>query len=270
MPVPAGPGGPPPIPGDPIYYDPVLSRVRVTVDGLSDLAPVTVQRSLNEITWSTVRGGVVTPSGGRIRVDDYEFAAGLLNYYRVLGPDAEDLFTGTITPTIDRVWVKSLARPFLNRAVVIQDYGDVERPSRAGVFEVIGRTYPVAVNDVRGSRRWTLDLLTSTAAEAADVDMLLASGDTLLVQVPADCDVPGGYVSVGSTSVRRTARRTVRRITSLPCTEVAAPGPDVVGATITWQGLLNVYGTWAEVIAAHPTWADLLELIGDPTDVIVP
>jgi hypothetical protein len=235
------------------------------VDGLPDGVPVTVQRSTNQITWTTVRGGVVTPAGGEIRVDDYEFSPGIANYYRVVG-----VFEGSISPVIDRVWLKSLARPFLNRQVVVQDYSDVDRQSRAGVFEVIGRSVPVSVSDVRSSRRWTLDLLTETPDEASTLDLILASGDPLLVHVPADCDVPGGYVSVGDTSVRRPARRTLRRITSLPCTEVAAPGPDVVGATLTWQTVLSTYATWAAVLAAHPTWADLQELIGSPEDVIVP
>jgi hypothetical protein len=180
------------------------------------------------------------------------------------------VFTASITPTLGGVWLKSVARPFLNRQVVVQDYGDVERTARAGVFDVIGRSFPVAVSDVRGSRRWNLTVLTSTAAEAGDIDMLLASGDPLFIHVPAGCDVPGGYVSVGDTAQRRPARRSARRLFELPCVEVAAPGPDVVGAPSNWQTVLNTYGTWADLLAAHPTWADLLELIGEPTDVVVP
>jgi lysophospholipase L1-like esterase len=179
-------------------------------------------------------------------------------------------YSGSITPTLDGVWLKSIARPFLNRQVTVLDFSDVERPSRTGVFEVIGRSYPVAVNDLAGSRRWTLDVLTQTLAEAADFDLVLASGDPLFVHVPADCPVPGGYVTVGSTTERRTARRSVRRVFSMPCTEIAAPGPDVVGATQNWQTVLSAYATWSAVLAAQPTWADLLELIGSPTDVVVP
>ena len=178
--------------------------------------------------------------------------------------------TAAITPTIDRVWLKSVARPFLNRPVIVADYSDVTRPGRSGLFDVVGRSYPVSVLDVRGSRRWTLDVLTHTPGDADDLDLLLASGDVLLVQVPAGSGVPAGYVVVGDTNQRRTARRTARRVHELPCTEVAAPGPDVVGATVTCQGVLNAYATCAAVLAAHPTCLDLMELIGDPTDVVVP
>lgn len=178
--------------------------------------------------------------------------------------------TATITPTLGGVWIKSVAQPFLNRQIIVHDYSDVTRPSRSGLFDVEGRSMPVAVNQVRGSRRWTLEVLTQTALEAKDFDLVLASGDQLFIHVPADCDVPGGYVTVGDTSARRTARRSVRRIFDLPCVEGAAPGPDVLGATINWQTVLNGYSTWADVLAANATWAQLLDRVGSPQDVIVP
>jgi hypothetical protein len=179
--------------------------------------------------------------------------------------------TASITPSLGgMVWFKSLARPFLNRAAIVKDFSEITRPARAGVFEVVGRSLPVAVSDVRGSRRWNLEVLTQTAAEAADFDLLLASGDPLFIQPPADSDVPGGYVTVGDTSQSRPARKAVRRIFSLPCTEVVPPGPAVVGATVTWQAIINGFATWADVLAAFPTWADVLEYVADPEDVIVP
>jgi len=188
----------------------------------------------------------------------------------LLGSTAGPMLTGNVTPVIDRVWIKSIARPFLNRAVIIQDYSDIQRPARAGVFEVVGRSFPVTVSDVRGSRRWTLDILTETPTEADTLDLILSSGDPLYVQVPPDCDVPGGYVTVGDTTERRPARKSVRRIFSLPCTETAPPGPDVHGAPYTWAGVLADYATWADVMAANATWADLMDNIGSPSDVIVP
>ncbi|MEV0726001.1 hypothetical protein AB0I37_24885 [Micromonospora purpureochromogenes] len=179
------------------------------------------------------------------------------------------LYEGSIVPVLGGVWLKNVAKPFLNRMVTVLDYSDVERPARSGVFDVIGRSDPVAINDVRGSREWTLEVLTQTSAEADDFDLVLASGDPLLVHVPADCDVPGGYVTIGNTRQRRTARRSNRRVFDLPCKAVVPPGPDVMGATATWQTVLSTYATWADLLAAHATWADVLELLGAPEDVIV-
>lgn len=181
--------------------------------------------------------------------------------------------TDSITPAIDRVWLKSIVRPFLNREVTVRDFGDITRPDRGGVFEVVGRSYPVAVTDVRGSRRFSLELRTLTEAEADDLRLILASGDVLYLQVPPtgqSSAVPTAYVSVGDATERRPTSITAVRLFSLPCTEVAPPGPDVVGATVTWQTVINAYATWADLMADQATWADLLELVGSPGDVIVP
>ena len=224
--------------------------------------------------WSSVSGTLTAPVGAvgavmRARHSGTPTTAWWADEIGLHKLDDGPLLTGSITPAIGGVWIKSVTRPFLNRQVVVQDYSDITRASRAGVFDIVGRSLPVVVGDVRGSRQWTLFLLAATLDEAATLDLVLASGDVLYIQVPADCDVPGGYVSVGDTNERRPARRSPRRIVSLPCTEVAPPAADVVGNTVTWQTVLNAYPTWADLMLAQPTWADLMELLGAPGDVIV-
>ncbi|MEV6879543.1 hypothetical protein, partial [Amycolatopsis sp. NPDC051128] len=70
-----------------------LGRVRVEFTGLStDADYALVERSTNGITWTTVRGGdKVGLSGGVGKLDDYEFAAGVPNTYRVTAIDAADV-----------------------------------------------------------------------------------------------------------------------------------------------------------------------------------
>lgn len=185
----------------------------------------------------------------------------------------------SITPALSgdcgdsAVWLKSIARPFLNRVVQVvhRDPDSVTRPARTGVFDVIGRTMPVAVNDIRKSRRWTMMVRTESETEADLVDLLLASGDVLLIQVPAGCDalIPAGYVSVGDVTHEWHPLRPASKLWTLPVVEVAVPGPDVVGATITWAGVLALYDSWADLVVAHSSWASVLTLIGDPSEVIV-
>ncbi|MFI6160397.1 hypothetical protein ACIA59_10655 [Micromonospora haikouensis] len=249
-------------------WDGPLARVRLAGASLST-DPHRVERSTDGVRWTVVRGGIaITPGAGSLALDDYEFTPGVLNQYRLVdeGPTGD---TATITPVIDRVWVKSLTRPFLNRTVVVQDYSDIDRPTRAGIHDVIGRTLPVVTTDVASSRRWTMTLL-ATTDEARTLDLIVASGDPLLVQVPADCEVPGGYVVVTGAKTTRPARRSPRRLVPWDLVEVAAPGPDILGATVTWTSVAARYATWTELLAAHATWAELLELIGDPEEVIVP
>lgn len=178
----------------------------------------------------------------------------------------------SVTPVLTATWLKSLAHPFLNRAVqeMFRPDTTVTTPSRSGLFEVIGRTNPIAITTVRSSRRWTMYVRTTTQQQADDLDLMLASGDVLLVQAPDGCMTQTGYVAVGDVSYTRHPLRPAKRLYTLPMTAVAPPGPGVLGSLGTWQTVLNTYATWADVMAANATWADLLELVGDPSEVLVP
>ncbi len=177
-----------------------------------------------------------------------------------------------ITPVLDRVWLKSLVRPFLNRPVTVVGYSDPGRPARSTEFDVTSRTLPVSINDLRGSRRWTIQLYTATVADAQTLDFMLAAGDQMLVHVPYGSDVPGGYVTVKDTAQRHPDGR-VRgksRVFTLPLIESAPAGPDVAANISTWASVLAAYPSWDAVLALFPTWADLLGLHGSPSEVIVP
>ncbi len=182
--------------------------------------------------------------------------------------------TASITPTLDAVWLKSIARPFLNQEVQLLQPSTmvVTRPARTGVFDIIGRSFPVAVNDVRKSRRWPLLLQTTTTVDRDMLTLLFASGDVILIQVPAACAdlVPAGYVSVGDVDQSWHPLRPLLVTHAAPVIEVAEPGPAVVGAAQTWQTVINTYSSWSQVLANHSDWADLLTLVGDPAEVIVP
>jgi len=259
-----------------LTYDSQLSRIRVAVSGLDgSAATVLIDRSVDQVRWTTVRGGNgATVTSQAAAVDDYEFDSGVLTTYRVRSYNAAagllDTVTGTMTATLTVPWLKFVARPFLNRSVTLGDYSDITRAARNGVFAVVGRTLPVVVSDTRGSRQVTIELQVVDADEADDLDVALASGDPVFWHAPADCPVPTMHAAVGDVSVGRRSTYGPRRYVALPLIECAAPGPDVVGATSTWQTVLNAYPTWGDVLAAHATWGDLLELIGDPAEVIVP
>jgi hypothetical protein len=121
-------------------------------------------------------------------------------------------------------------------------------------------------------REWTHEVLTYSLEEAHAVDLLLASGDVIFIQVPPGYDIPGGYVGVSDIQRARISRPLSddKRQFSVPVFECAAPGPDVVGYTATWEGLLAEYGSWTAVLAQFATWADVLEYVSDPETVLVP
>lgn len=259
-----------------LAYDDTVSRVRITAAELA-VSTYRVERSTNGLFWRTVRGAVsLTPQSGEIKVDDYEFAADVENFYRVLdldeSPEPVEIEADSITPSLEgQIWLKSIRWTFLNRPVTVTDFGDISRASREGLFDVVGRSVPVATSDVRGSRTFTLEIMTATADDALAMDLMLAAGGVLFVHTPPGCVVPGGHVAVGSTVQQRRTRsgRSPRRYFQLPCTVVAPPGPDVTGGTMTYAALLNLYGGYDNLLAANPSYADLLELMADPEDLVV-
>jgi hypothetical protein len=251
-------------------FDPLLSRVRLSADTLTGIGLATFERSLNQIRWTTVRGGSsVGVASNAAALDDYEFVPGVTNYYRVNAPGST-FYTDDIAPAQTGVWFKSITRPFLNRAVQVIDHTDITRPARNGIFEVVGRSYPVAVTDVRGSRRWAYEIKAETVSDADALELVFASGDPLYVQTDGLHDIPGGYVVAGDVTRSRFGKVSQRRYFSVPVVEVAPPASDVVGVTSTWETILAEFGSWNAVLAAFGTWAEVADYVADPSVVIVP
>lgn len=183
--------------------------------------------------------------------------------------------TANITPAIGGVWLKSVRFPFLNRQLFcVTNISPITRRTRTALFDVIGRSYPVAITDLRRSKELSVDVVTQTTTQWQDLDLALSTGDDMFLQTPASYPYPSLYVVVGDvTMARPLLNRSCNadwRVFTLPLTEVAAPGPDVVGSTVTWQGVLNAFATWQDVVSAKATWLDLLQSVGTPADVIVP
>lgn len=257
-----------------LTYDPGLSRVRVsltavrTAIGADDTAAV--QRSLDQVAWTTVRGAsAVAVTATALPVDDYEFTPDTLNYYRVV-PLAHDEQDDSITPDLaGQWWLKHIRFPFLNMIITPSNVGDVTRPSMSGVFNVIGRALPVIVSLPRASAQWSLTVATQDLTELAALNALLATGDVLLLQVPSGSIIDGGYFAAGDTTETRNTVPSQRRWVTIPLTEAAAPDPSVTGTTAIWQSLIDDYAEWGDVRSALSTWADVLSLVGAPADIVV-
>lgn len=176
----------------------------------------------------------------------------------------------TLTPVLTSVWLKSVSRPFLNQTISLGGHDfQADRQARGSIHEAVGRSLPIAVTDVRGSRRYTLTIRTTTLDAADALEYILASGDVLYIHAPAGRVVPvGAYLRVGDTQERRGSSGSEVRWWTVPVTEVAAPGPDVVGRTSSWQTVLNAQASWTGVIATYTSWADLLTRVAPASEVI--
>jgi hypothetical protein len=211
---------------------------------------------------TTVPAGAFTVVGG---------AAAITRGALVALAPTTTVLTASITPAQTGIWVKNLTRPFLNRQVTVVGHSDIEQDARLGLHDIVGRSYPVAVTDVRSSRRQTLTLMFPTIAAAEDFRQCLAPGSPILLHVPpTGCPFPGMYAVVGQISIRKMSQRGVRRYFTLPLTEVAAPTADVVGATLTYNTVLASYATYDALLAGETSYNGLMEGIGSPGDVVVP
>lgn len=188
-------------------------------------------------------------------------------------PEVTDQCVVSITPDIQDVWLKSIYQPFLNLPVTaLSNFDPVTQGFRGQVFDVIGRSNPIAITDKRASRAWNLRVCTDTPQNAYKLYLLLASGDPLFLQVPGNSSlpVPSMHIIVGTGDLSMQKRHfSDKRVWELPIREVEAPPSDIVGSTSTWQTVLNTYSTWQEVLDNHSSWADLLQLVGDGSEVIV-
>jgi hypothetical protein len=266
-------------------YDPLLSRIQLAATGVGGTSVYAVfDRSTdNFLSSTTVRGGArVTVSGLAAAVDDYEFPVDEPTWYRVRTYNASDVLVTTFTTgpatqqlpelNFDEVWMKVPAAPFMNRIVTITEAGDISLPARTAYFPIVGRSKDIAVSDVRPSMSYNLKIRTFTRNEELDLANVLRSAEVLYFQLAAaNQSMPSGYFVAGDVSWGPPGSRArPERIFSLPLTEVAPPGADVVGSTYTWASVVADYATWSAVIADNATWADLLQRVGDPGDVIVP
>lgn len=269
-------------PGIPTTY-----RVRSFIDGGAD-AHWWVSGPLNLAGW-TAPDYTDIPTGSLAFGDRFVYPAShdkftwngdTWNYDGATGPDgtagqvipdpAGATFTTVTTQDLDAVWLKVPAAPFLNQAVTVVDVSEIARRSRAGLFDVVGRSKPVMVGDVASSIAFTLRLLTQTPADEENLDYLFASGEVVYLQLPSTVTgLPGGYFAVGDVTRASTLRLSPRRVWTIPLREVAAPGPDVVGSAYTWTSVLADCATWTDLLAANATWNDLLQRTGTPSDVIV-
>jgi hypothetical protein len=176
----------------------------------------------------------------------------------------------SITPDLAGFWLTSTMRSFLNLAPRVVDFGEPSRVARGGSNYVAGRTLPIGQVELSGAREWPLTIRVPTLAAARNLEYVIASGDVFYLQTPADCPIPRGYYRIGDMAARRAIPRGgAVRLFELPLVECAAPGPDVATASATWASVIALYGTWPDVVAAQATWEDLLEIIGDPSEVIV-
>lgn len=173
------------------------------------------------------------------------------------------------TPNIKPYWLMNPGRPGQNIRVEVTECAELSQSGKTGVFEVLGRSYPVIVTDVMESETFTFEMDAANKQEAKELSGRLALGETmyLLVADPLD-DMDTVYFSTLSVSRRRDTLRGSWTV-AVQARVTAQPAPAVYGLTYTWADVVATYATWTDLVAdpANPTWANLPDKIS--TNIIV-
>lgn len=147
----------------------------------------------------------------------------------------------------------------------IRTFGDLSRPSRANIVDVMGSDLPVPITfGPRGGAQLSIAIATVTSAERLALDAVLADEVPLLVQVPpswgADFDV--GFYSFLTSLERRfvawLSRQQSARMFEIPIVKVGSPIVDVANSGWSVAAVLAEFASVAEVLATFDTTADLL------------
>lgn len=248
-----------------LTYDDLRGRVRISSFGFdpSVVRAVVYAKADNQARFTEVRGGkIAVENGDFLRpVDHYEFAAGLRTTYKIVGLSSPEGSPDVVVQeavvarqdSLEDVWLKFIAMPFLNRKITLAGWGEIGRQSRNGEFNVIGRVDPVVVTDVHSSRRTTITALTRDSQETDELDLALAQGAPVYLHVPTHCALPTMYAVIGDYSHHPVSPRSQRSLFDISITEVGAPPLSLFGATMTCQLLVNTYASCQEVLDTYDT-----------------
>lgn len=167
-----------------------------------------------------------------VTVYDYEAANGGATYYRARalhnysGQYAASSWASDDAAWSSRDWwLKHPTKPAMNLAVVPYSAPGISRASRQGVFNVLGRKFPVVVDGVRGGRSGTLVLEVDTDEEHVALVKLLDETTTLLLQARSGHHFEDAWVRFQSQDGTRIVDKLEAEPTfeSLPWVEVDRP-----------------------------------------------
>jgi len=210
-----------------------------------------------QATGNQVRGISSAPGGAVVGVDGEAPQGVALSYVaQAFGASGNLLATSTaasltvaVPATGKGTWLKSLGTPSLSCNVYAATLPAWSADIATAVIQVIGRSDPIVVQDVRQYETGTLEALTRTAADEGALRALLASPGPYLLQWPASGSADR-YVTVGKVDRKRTSNQfsDPNRVWTLPLTQVARP--PVTGWSVAIPGK-----TYADTQAALATYA---------------
>lgn len=195
------------------------------------------------VTWRQLRtidgAGTLTPDGsGDALAYDPEARNGTAETYRVRA--LHDFGGGSYsasawvqdsgTYTSPYWWVKHPSLPALNLPVIVYSQAGYSREARQGIFQALGSTRAVVVDDEAGPKTGSITFRFDTDAEQEAFDELFTAGVSLLIQAPSGHHWPDRWVRLAGQDRRRIVDKSWGEATldTYTWTEVGRPTVDVV------------------------------------------
>lgn len=129
-------------------------------------------------------------------------------------------------------WLKHPNKPLLNVVITVGSFPAMTRTARQGVFQAVGSTNTVVVNDTRGPTGGQITFRSLTQNAQDTLDALLNEVATLMLQSPPGQGGPN-YVQFGS----HTRQRVIDRADALKVWEVLdfVVVPQPLGNVVAWS-----------------------------------
>lgn len=240
-------------------------RLDVTDTGTPNIFATTVTRldpDGRAVPVRTIDGeplALSTSGSNRVGVVyDYEAPFGESVTFSTL--ESPGLSSATVALPSTRPWLIHPGLPELSTPILIQSLGEATRVTQRGVFQPMGRKYPVVqTGGQRQAEEYLLTVLAMTVGELAALDTLLDDATTLLLNIPADkgWQLRTNYVSVGDVTKAPVTRLLSEATTSyqLPVTVVDRPA----GGTQAERTLADLveYGSLAGIAVAYDDLFDI-------------
>jgi hypothetical protein len=171
----------------------------------------------------------------------------------------------------NQAWLRDVANPVLSLQVIVVDTGEEQRDAYQNVYEISGRMLPLVVHDIRLSRRGTVTLFVPDRYTRTKIDVLLDTGDPLLLNVCSDLLWTPCYMAIGTATYARYGNRD-RWTLALEYVEVDDPRVlfgDILTPRPTWQDVHNGLPAKPGDPTPPPSWQFVKDIYQDWLAVVL-
>lgn len=225
-----------------------------------------IWRTKAETNAQIIPSGVTSWTGGSAAVSK----ARLLYMQARTSTDIASISYTPALPSPDTrpYWLMNPSRPGQNVRVEITGLTEITNDSRAGVMEVLGRSFPVVVSDVMGSDKLSFDIDAANKSQALELAQRLQLGDPMyLLTADTTADIGTFYFSCMSLSRKPDALKGSWTLT-VECRVIPKPSPAVYGSTYIWNDVVSNFATWTDVVAGVSTWSNLVDQVSNNVIVV--